>query len=64
MTRGAGVPGNGDRGTGSLENVGCGKRGVCGKNKNKNKVCKQTSSLSMALDEIPTATCEPSEIAA
>ena len=31
--------------------------------KKKNNVCKQISSLSVALDEMPTATCEPSEIA-
>ena len=31
--------------------------------KKKDDVCKQTSSLSVVLDEIPTATCEPSEIA-
>ena len=29
-TRGRGLR---ERGTGSLENAGCGKRGVCGKNK-------------------------------
>jgi len=64
-----------ERGTGSLENAGCGKHvdytgpnvngkhRVCGKKQNKNSVCKQISSLSVALDEMPTATCEPSEIA-
>ena len=43
-----------------------GKRGVWKKWdvwKKKNSVCKQISSLSVALDEMPTATCEPSEIA-
>ena len=43
-----------------------GKRGVWKKWdvwKKKNGVCKQISSLSVALDEMPTATCEPSESA-
>ena len=45
---------------------GSGKRGVWkkwGVWKKKNSVCKQISSLSVALDEMPTATCEPSESA-
>ena len=45
---------------------GSGKRGVWkkwGVWEKKNSVCKQISSLSVALDEMPTATCEPSESA-
>ena len=50
-------------GTGYRES---GKRGVWkkwGVWKKKNSVCKQISSLSVALDEMPTATCQPSESA-
>jgi len=43
-----------------VENTGCGKHEVCEK---KNSVCKKISFLSVALDEIPTATFEPFEIA-
>ena len=76
-TQGVENAGCGKRGvwkTRGAENARCGKRevwktrgvdntGSGGKHNNKNAVCKQMSSLSVALDEIPTATCEPSEIA-
>ena len=64
-TRGQG-PGMGKRGvwkTWGVDNTGPKwKTRDVWKNTNKNSVCEQISSLSVALDEMPTATCEPSEI--